>query len=291
MPPEFGPIVLGEAEAIIKEVGARIDPKDLVGRVAADLRALAVGAESGPTASAEGIVLRVREVLLKAAYATRPYCLRCGKCCVAGSPTLLHEDRRLFTDGALKPEHIMTIRAGEPAYFNVTGEAGHAAVEMLKVREVSGTRTCIFFEPPGSCGIHDFRPAQCRFQECWNPAKAEAKSHLPRLTRRDLLYDSEEFWRIIERHEERCSFEAFTAAIARLQATKGQTVTELLELLRFDQHVRTFVMDKLQIAPDAMVFFFGRPLSECIRAYGLKVEALTDGSFLLTTIESAGPGD
>lgn len=289
MPHEFGPIVLGEAEAIIKEVGARIDPKDLVGRVEADLRTLAVEAARSRTASADGIVLRVREVLLKAAYATRPYCIRCGKCCMTGSPTLLHEDRRLFTDGSLKPEHIMTIRAGEPAYFNVTGEAGHSAVEMLKVREVSGTRTCIFFEPPGACGIHDFRPAQCRFQECWNPAGAAAKSHMARLTRRDLLHDSGEFWRIIERHEERCSFDAFIAAIARLQATNGQTVTELLELLRFDQHVRSFVGDKLEIAPDDMVFFFGRPLSECIRTYGLTVETQPDGSFLLTTIETAKP--
>ncbi len=291
MPPEFGPIVLGEAEAIIKEVGARIDPKDLVGRIEADLRSLAVEAETGPTTSAEGIVLRVREVLLKAAYATRPYCMRCGKCCMKGSPTLLREDRRLFTDKALKPEHIMTIRAGEPAYFNVTGESGRSAVEMLKVREVSGTRTCIFFEPPGTCGIHDFRPAQCRFQECWDPAKATAKSRKPRLTRRDLLHDSGEFWHIIERHEERCSFDAFVAAIARLRATNGQTVTDLLELLRFDQHVRSFVRDKLEIAPDAMVFFFGKPLSECIRTYGLKVETRPDGSFLLTTIDTARTGD
>ncbi len=270
-----------EAEAIVREVGATVDARTLVNAVLAELPRSGDG---------DRVLSKARELLVKAAYATRPYCIRCGKCCLTGSPTLLHDDLVLFHRGVLKAEHLLTIRAGEPAYFNVTETVGASGVEMLKIRETAGTRTCIFFEPRGTCTIHDSRPAQCAFQECWNPDKAQENAQAVRLTRQDLLGSSGEFWHLIEHHEQRCSYDGFIRSIARLRSTKGQTVTELIELLKFDHHVRSFVVDRLGMEREHLGFFFGRPLSECLEIYGLKLSHQLDGSFFLTTVETGAIG-
>ncbi|MEW6349146.1 MAG: YkgJ family cysteine cluster protein [Thermodesulfobacteriota bacterium] len=277
MPTDFASLLTKEAEAIVQEVGATVDARTLVNAVLSELPRSGDG---------RWILARARELLIKAAYATRPYCIRCGKCCMSGSPTLLHDDLALFGRGVLKPEHLVTIRSGEPAYFNVTEEVGACGAEMLKIRETAGTRTCIFFAPPGTCTIHDSRPVQCALQECWNPEKAQENAHARRLTRRDLLEDAGEFLSIIERHEQRCSYHELLRAIARLRATKGQTVTELIELLKFDEYVRSFVVERLGLDREHLGFFFGRPLSESLDLYGLRLAKQPDGSFFLTTAES-----
>jgi hypothetical protein len=72
--------------------------------------------------------------------------------------------------------------------------------------------------------------------------------------------------------------------LGRLSATKGQTVDEILDILRFDHYVREWVCENLGLKADTLAFFFGRPLKETLFLYGLNLEEQEDGSFLLSAI-------
>jgi hypothetical protein len=39
------------------------------------------------------------------------------------------------------------------------------------------------------------------------------------------------------------------------------------------------------LEPEGLDFFFGRPLAESLKQYGLKLTEQSDGSFLLTTLQ------
>jgi Fe-S-cluster containining protein len=275
-----------EARTILKEVGSSTDPDTLVKQALSELEALAPRKDGQDNRSEEEIWSQVRELLLKAAYATRPHCIRCGTCCTKGSPTLLEDDMELFSRDILKQGHLVTIRAGEPAYSNLTEELAATPEELIKIRETPGSKTCIFYEEQGSkCTIYESRPAQCRSQECWNTAASEGISGLTPINRKRLLEPISSLWEIIQRHEERCSYPEFNRAMTRLAATKGQTVGEVLDLLAFDHHVRGFIAENFNIDPDIMDFFLGRPLQDAIIYYGLELEEQPDGSFLLKPME------
>jgi Fe-S-cluster containining protein len=273
-----------EARTIIYDVGSSVEPQALVDGVLEDLQALALRENDDRTE--EEVWIQIRERLLKAAYATRPHCIRCGTCCAKGSPTLLAEDIALFVKDTIKPSHVTTIRLNEPAYSNRTEKAEPATREMIKIREKSGTRTCVFYEDLAkTCSIYESRPAQCKAQECWNPENAESLEEQLWLARRDLLEQTDSLWDIVQRHEERCSHSEFSRVMTRLAATKGQTVDEVLDFLGYDHHVREFVAEKFQLDLETMDFFFGRPLSDYLALYNLKLEQLPDGSFMLTPAE------
>ncbi len=274
-----------EARTILKDVGSDTDPETLVKQALIDLEALAPRQDGQENRSEEEIWTQVRELLLKAAYATRPHCIRCGTCCTKGSPTLLEDDMDLFNRDILKPEHLVTIREGEPAYSYRTEELAATPEELIKIRETSGSKTCIFYEKSGSkCTVYESRPAQCRSQECWNTAAAEGIAGLTPINRKRLLEPIVSLWDIIQRHEERCSYSEFSRAMTRLGATKGQTVGEVLDLLAFDHHVREFIAENFGIDSESLDFFLGRPLQDAIINYGLELEEQPDGSFLLKPV-------
>jgi Fe-S-cluster containining protein len=275
-----------EARSVLWQVGSSADPDDLVKSCLEDLQALAPRQDGSEDRTDEQIWAQVQERLLRAAYATRPHCVRCGTCCSKGSPTLFIEDFELFKRNLLKPEHLMTIREGEHAFSPITDTIEPAAEELIKIREKADATTCIFYQPlTKDCAIYESRPFQCRNQECWNPASSDNVTQGSPISREDLLKATGSLWDVIRRHEERCSHAELHRAVSRLSATKGQTVEDVLELLRFDHHVRWFLTEKLNLDPAALDFFLGKPLSEAIKVYGLKVEQYPDGSFLLSPIE------
>ncbi|MBM3301445.1 MAG: YkgJ family cysteine cluster protein, partial [Deltaproteobacteria bacterium] len=278
----FVVVLKEEAREALWKVGSSADPQSLVESVLADLEALAPGLDGTEDRSDSEIWKQVREILVRAAYATRPYCIRCGACCKTGSPILTLEDPGIFRKDLLKPEHLLTIRRGEVTYDSRTRSSQPAAHEMIKIREVPDSRACLFYDDwDKGCSIYEDRPHRCRVQECWNP-EAAARDDSEPITRQDLLQASGALWDVIARHEERCSIPDFSRSMARLASTKGQTVGEIIEFLKYDQHVRSFISEKLNLAPETMDFFFGRPLRELVQPYGLKVEEQRDGSFLLT---------
>jgi len=282
----FVTVLKEEARTILLEVGSSVDPETLVSSVLKDLEELAPQAGEQEERHDEEIWRQVRERLLKEAYATRPHCIRCGTCCAKGSPTLLWEDVALFNKDILKPADVITIRRGEQTYSNITEEVSPTVKELIKIREKPGSKVCVFYTTGDkSCAIYESRPVQCRRQECWNPeASVEEAGDAP-LTRRDLLETIGPLWEVILRHEERCSHNDLSRSMSRLSATKGQCVEEVLEILRFDHHVREFISEKLNVEQATLEFFFGRPLKESLHLYGLQLEQQADGSFLLSTIQ------
>jgi hypothetical protein len=162
---------------------------------------------------------------------------------------------------------------------------------MIKIREFPGTTTCIFFEQKDKkCVIYESRPEQCRLQQCWDPDGSDKQSPAA-LDRGDILKTVSPLWEIILRHENRCSHAELERSVARLGATKGETVGDVLSILAFDHHVREFAKETLSLEPETIEFFFGKDLRESIGRYGLVVEESSDGSFLLTQASSGMGGE
>ncbi len=279
-----------EARDVLWKVGSSVAPETLVKSVMKQLEALGPKPEADESRSQEEIWKQVKEVLLKAAYDTRPYCIKCGECCSKGSPTLTLDDVSLLRKGKIGPNDVFTIRTGEVVSDNRVESTLKNQEERIKIRETADDKTCIFYQKWNrECSIYDDRPAQCRLQECWDP-KPEAFSDLSPLTRYDLLQDTGDIWQIIQRHDERCSHEDFSREISRLGATKGQTVEKMLELLSFDHHVREFVTQELGIDGQTLELLFGRPLSDSLHYYGLEIEEQSDGTFILRPVKEPEAG-
>jgi Fe-S-cluster containining protein len=277
-----------EARNALWQVGSSADPDALIRSVIDEIQALAPKPEGQEERSDEEIKKQVSECLLRAAYATRPYCIRCGTCCAKGSPTLAVGDLELFTGDIVKPSDVITIRKGELARSAGGDELERTEEELIKIREVPGNNACIFFKPGDKeCSIYESRPLQCRRQECWNPRDPDEIGSEEMLDRHALLRDTGPLWDIIQRHEERCSHDQFSRVMAKLEATKGLAVEELLELLRFDHHVRHFIVEKFNRDPETLDFFLGRSLAESVEAYGLRVVEESDGGFLLTMMDES----
>ncbi len=259
-----------EARTLIWETQANITPQELIDSVKEELQALA-SQEDDPRSEAE-IWRNVREVLLKAAYATRPHCVKCGECCSKSSPVLVEEDLTLFYKDILKPEHIITIRRGETTYSEKTQSVETPEHEFLKIKEQAFSKRCAFHNASTTeCAIYENRPKQCRDQECWNPENA-MQDNPKWLDREQLLKDTGPLWNLIQQHEEKCSHVETQRALTRLGATHGQTVEEVLDLLRVDHFTRDFFAKEFNLNPDTMDFFLGRPLKEMLTVYGLKLE-------------------
>lgn len=284
--------LLEEAGRIIGEVESDADRRDVVAAVMPNVKALMAAKSSVPSPRDQDTWTQIRELLMKAAYATRPYCIRCGRCCVSGSPILLEDDQELFVKNILRPVHVMTIRKGEITYSAVSRELSPAGTEMIKIREIPAGKTCIFYEPEAkACAIYASRPMQCRTQQCWNPMNYETIAGKPQLERKGLLSVTGDLWEVIRQHEQRCSYTELARVMARLAATKGRTIAEVLDLLAYDDHVRTFTVERLGLDPGIMDFLFGRPMRDAMRGYGLKIEDQPDGSVMVTPLayDAASP--
>jgi Fe-S-cluster containining protein len=277
-----------EARTAIWQVGSNTDPDTLIKSVIEEIEALAPRPDGQEDRSDEEIRRQIGECLVKAAYATRPYCIRCGTCCTKGSPTLSINDLELFTNNIVRPSDLLTIRKGEFARAAGSDELERTEKELVKIREVPGNSSCTFFRPGDKeCSIYESRPLQCRGQECWNPQNQDEIGKEEMLVRETFLRETGPLWDIVQRHEERCSHDRLSRVMAKLEATKGHAVEELLELLRFDQHVRHFIMEKFNLHPDTHDFLLGRSLADSIEAYGLRVVEEPDGTFLLTVIDDS----
>jgi Fe-S-cluster containining protein len=215
---------------------------------------------------------------------TRTHCIRCGECCLRSSPTLQAEDLRLIEVGRLERKNLMTLRKGEIVTDPVSGSVGPATHEGIKIREKKGTeRGCILYDGTAkACTIYDDRPLQCRALTCWDTREIMDILGRPKLKRRDAVKDGV-LLGLIEKHDETCSYAALEKQIRKISRAGNSSVERLLDILKFDFHLRPFVSEKLNLPMEEMDFFFGRPLVDTITAYGLQVLRLADGSFFLTT--------
>lgn len=223
------------------------------------------------------------ERLVQIAYATRPYCLRCGECCRLGSPSLHLEDADLLAQGLISTQQIYTLRRGEPVRFNIEGRLGLLPAEVIKIKQDPMNHHCMFYsEEQKNCSIYQHRPLQCRVQECWNAEALERLWRQEKLTRRDLLQDDQESLDLLELHDERCELEKIDEAFAQLHESGDlKILTLVLDILRQDTAIRAFVKQKLNREDEELDFLLGRPLIEIVRLYGVRVEKDEDNVYHL----------
>jgi Fe-S-cluster containining protein len=170
---------------------------------------------------------------------------------------------------------------------NVHGGIVPADEEMIKVREKrGGGRACIFYaEEEKACTIYEKRPAQCASLKCWDTAEFMELYQSPQLHRQDVI-ENGVLLGLIEEQGKRCSYTALYDHVRRIPEEGERAVERILELLKFDFHLRPFLAQKLGLRIEDMDFFFGRPLTETIVMFGLKVERQPDGGFFLTRLDS-----
>lgn len=223
------------------------------------------------------------ERMVQTAYASRPYCLRCGECCRQGSPSLHMEDAELLSKGLISTQHLYTLRQGEPVRYNIEGRLDTLSEELIKIKEDPESRQCIFYlEHESSCHIYHHRPLQCRFQECWNPQALERLWSQEKLTRRQLLKEEHDLLELLEVHDERCAPEKLDGGFKRLHQTGDVAILDqVLNILSQDTAFRTFFITRLDRNEEELDFLLGRPMVKIVRAYGMKVEEDEKGVYHL----------
>ncbi len=137
-----------------------------------------------------------------------------------------------------------------------------------------------------ACRIYEHRPAECRALKCWDLRGFEDVMARPGLQRGDLIKPHDGILKIIEAHEQRCSYGALESAIRGLRGPDSdKAVGKILDLLQYDHYMRPFLTEKIKLDPNVMDFFFGRPLATTIRMFGLCVRQEGD-NFLLVPMEA-----
>jgi hypothetical protein len=179
---------------------------------------------------------------------------------------------------------LYTIRAGEWVRDNVNEGLRTTDVEMVKIREGETGEGCAFFhESTKACEIYAHRPSQCIALKCWDPADfmdvyAGEKAVRKDLVRAPVLLD------LMERHEAECSYEALQRQVDLIREDGEKAVERIIRILKFDHNIRPLVIQRLGVDPKEMAFYFGRPLTDTLVMFGLKVTHQPDGSFFLTSL-------
>jgi len=219
---------------------------------------------------------------------SRDHCIRCGECCLKGSPTLQAADLNLVKNALIGKEALFTIRKGELVKDNINEGLVITKIELVKVREREREGMgCIFYDDPGkACTIYEHRPMQCAALKCWDTTEFLEVFQGPKL-RREQVTENQVLLGLMEEHDRRCSYALLEKLVGEIGSKGEEAVEEILDLLRFDYLLRPFVADKLGLNPEEMDFFFGRPLTETITMFGLQVVQEPDGSFILTKIKSS----
>jgi hypothetical protein len=90
-------------------------------------------------------------------------------------------------------------------------------------------------------------------------------------------------WDWIETHERQCSYRKLTALVEdgsednRLKHEK-----DILEIIRYDRHVRELTVEEGRMNEQMLDFLFGRPLTDTIKMFDIAL-AKQDGCYRLVT--------
>jgi Fe-S-cluster containining protein len=202
-------------------------------------------------------------------------CQRCGTCCQKGGPGLHLEDYPLVDSGKIPLENLLTLRMGEPAYDNVTGTISPAITDIIKIKSNhDNISDCAFYNgPQKSCRIYDRRPIECEVLECWDTRRIVDIYKCRRLTRRHLLSKVKSLWELVEDHQQRCDYSHIAKLVTQIRdKCKAQEATEdLLELIRYDKHLRDVTLERTNLEFGTLSFLFGRPLSFTIKFFRIQM--------------------
>ncbi|MBU1741572.1 MAG: YkgJ family cysteine cluster protein, partial [Proteobacteria bacterium] len=208
---------------------------------------------------------RLGRLLTEAAYASRPYCVRCGQCCRRAGPALFREDLGLIETGVFAASHLLTLRPGEPGWspFEDRVVVLDHEVVTIKTRPEQG---CLFFEPGHGCRIYEDRPQQCRQLECWNPNTRALSASDRHLDRRDFpLNDTER--RFLNLQDKQAPFAALVAAVEAHKQGDSTGVDQAVRLIEIDLGLRRDAQ-QAGLDPAHFDFLLGRPLVMVLPALG-----------------------
>lgn len=184
-------------------------------------------------------------------------------------------DHELVESGKIPLKCLFTIRQGEPAYDNVRGFISPAATDIIKIKGAAeNDATCCFLDQEQvECRIYDNRPIECRKLTCWDTRAVTAIYEKERLTRDHLLSRLPGLYDLVAEHQERCGY-AHVARYAKLihkENCPPNMIEELLAIIRYDQSLRQVTVERTRLDPGLLEFLFGRPMSETIRLYKIKL--------------------
>lgn len=199
-------------------------------------------------------------------------CDRCGTCCINGGPALHYEDRELLQNNQLHPEHLITIRKGEPI-FSLDAEMPETAqAELVKIKGRGNEWTCFFFaEQEASCTIYRQRPLECSLLKCWDTAALEKVAGRNLLCRSDIIAPQDPLLPLIRMHEEKCCLENLGSLLSEVRQERSQqeAITVLTDLVNSDLAIRAEAYAKYRFSLDLELFFFGRPLFKILHQLGM----------------------
>jgi hypothetical protein len=88
--------------------------------------------------------------------------------------------------------------------------------------------------------------------------------------------------KMIQAHDERCVPEHLDAAFRKISQSDDESgLNQVLAMLRYDTAFRKVLIEKGGMQEKELDFFFGRPLQEIVRAYGVRVNQDEDGTYYL----------
>jgi hypothetical protein len=123
---------------------------------------------------------------------------------------------------------------------------------------------------------------ECKVLKCWDTRDIEKIYAKNRLTREDLISSVEGLWELVEGHQERCSYDKLKFFIDSLnKGKKNEALKGILDLITYDINLRELVVQKAGLDPELTDFLFGRPITETIKIYGLKIKE-KNGKYILT---------
>ena len=212
-------------------------------------------------------------------------CGRCGTCCKKGGPCFHLEDKVLIEKGVILSKHLYTIRKGELSFDNVKGCILPASTDIIKIKGHIGSWTCVFFdEKNNECTIYDTRPMECRVLKCWDTREIEEIYAKDRLTRKDLISSIEGLWDLVEGHQKQSGYDLLTLFVDALNTDKKDDALKgILEIIEHDIKIRELVVQEAGLESDLTDFLFGRPITETIKMYGLKIEKNGEKYLLVPT--------
>ena len=200
-------------------------------------------------------------------------CKRCGTCCQKGGPSFHQADKVLIESGVIPSKCLYTIRKGEMAYDNVRQCLEPVSADIIKIKGQGNSWTCLFFnEAQAACTIYEDRPIECRALKCWDTAELEALYAKKRLKREDVLADIEGLWDLIKDHQRRCDYNTILILVKAIKDGKADDARQkLAELIQFDDEIRKLTVSRGGLDADMLDFLFGRPLSQTLKHFGLRV--------------------
>jgi Fe-S-cluster containining protein len=223
----------------------------------------------------------------RARHELAPTCVRCGVCCEKGGPALAAEDIDLVRREQIPWPALMTVRVGEPVRSNASGQVLFLPEEKIKIREQPDGKACVLYrQETKSCSIQGAKPLECRMQACWDAEAMNERAPGRALTRESLFAGVEPLLELNAEHERRCPFAQFWGALEALGSSDSAHIDQLLAMLAFDEHIRTFTHERLGIPEQAMDLLFSRTLSERVHLFGLQVKKGNDGARTLLPLST-----